>query len=1106
MAYIYLYKISLLKILTLSISLFILSLLSLSAQIIPFKNYSVRDGLPSNAILDIKQDQQGFMWIATENGLVKFDGYNFKTLTVEDGLPGNDLKKLFLSKDNIIWVGDYEGNVSYIKEGKILEISQNTVDNTGMIIDIFEDANLNVWVITMNGLFIIKDFHLLPFPNAINHLNADILCHYVDHEGKIWLATNEQGIFLLDKNSGEIRIDTIPKNKVRSIIQDRNRNYWFASQEEGVSFFNGIQFVNITSENGLSSNTILSLLEDEDGKIIVGSYDGGVNIIDPVNWEISVLESTQDFEFFQMAKRSDNTILVNTLENGIILINDNELSQLTKKNGLSDNSIKCIYQDNNENIWIGTQNGGISVYKNSVFERYITESEDEVISVNAILAKGNKTYVGTDNTLHIIESGKTQIHKSIGKLSKEVYIYSISSSTDNVVWLGTIGGHTKIMGDKRIKYMDTLFHNNWYDIWSNSLAISGDVIYAATEVGLIKFDGNNYSLLSVEDGLISNDLYSVEVDKEGNIWCGSSEGLSIYNGKEFINFTEHDGLANNFCNDICFDNYGVAWIASDIGITAVVLESNEKISTRKYAMDDGLASNLVYSILADNSGNIWIGHNQGVDKLNPKTKEVTNYGELEGFIPLENNLGAIDIDEEGNIWFGTVEGVVKYIPENDRIDSVPPKTYIGSIKLFNDTASISSLFDKTNSISELPVNMELPYQYRNIYFEYVGIHYKNVPKNKYKYRLLGYEDNWSEPTADIQTPPYRKLPNGKYTFQLLAANSDGIWTEEPVEFSFRILPPWWKTVWARILQGFLAAGLFYLVLFLRERKLRYDKKVLTLKVHERTEEIRTQKDHIEEQRDEISRQKQEITDSIQYAEHIQSALLPKDYTISDYLDEYFILFKPRDIVSGDFYWIDKVDGKVIVIAADCTGHGVPGAFMSMLGVSILNQVTASKGKVSSGFILDSLREKIISTLSHTRKDEEARDGMDIAMCIVDFSEMRLQYSGAYNPLILIREGETEVYKPDKMPVGATPGELRPFTTVDIEIRSGDCLYMFSDGYADQFGGPDGKKFKVAPFRKLLAEYSHRPMSEQKEVLNSTIEEWMKNEEQIDDILVIGLRI
>jgi serine phosphatase RsbU (regulator of sigma subunit) len=282
-------------------------------------------------------------------------------------------------------------------------------------------------------------------------------------------------------------------------------------------------------------------------------------------------------------------------------------------------------------------------------------------------------------------------------------------------------------------------------------------------------------------------------------------------------------------------------------------------------------------------------------------------------------------------------------------------------------------------------------------------------------------------------------------------------------------------------------------MWFRVRKLQHDKRVLTQKVKERTVEI-------EKQRDQIALQKKEITDSIIYAEKIQSAVLPTREFTDSLLNDYFILFKPRDIVSGDFYWLNKADNKVIVVAADCTGHGVPGAFMSMLGVTILNEIANNKAFSQAGKILDILREHLTKTLGQTDIDSDSKDGMDLALCLIDFENLKLQYSGAYNPLIHIRSRELTIYKGDKMPVGIHLGIMPPFTTHEILLQKGDCIYIHSDGYVDQFGGPEEKKFKSSQFHEVLTNISDLPMPIQKDRLNETIMEWMGINEQIDDIL------
>ncbi|HEC44377.1 MAG TPA: tetratricopeptide repeat protein [Bacteroides sp.] len=262
---------------------------------------------------------------------------------------------------------------------------------------------------------------------------------------------------------------------------------------------------------------------------------------------------------------------------------------------------------------------------------------------------------------------------------------------------------------------------------------------------------------------------------------------------------------------------------------------------------------------------------------------------------------------------------------------------------------------------------------------------------------------------------------------------------------------------------------------------------------------------IKQQRDQIFQQKQEITDSIQYASRIQNAILPPDSMLSK-LQEHFILYKPRDIVSGDYYWMTLKDNKTIVAVADCTGHGVPGAFMSMLGISFMNEIVNKSDETQANEIMNQLRGNVISSLGQTGEEGEAQDGMDMALCVIDTNAMKIQYSGAYNPLYIIRNNELLEFKPDKMPIGIYMEKSDPFSNHDIDVEIGDAIYMFSDGYVDQFGGARQKKFMTKNFKELLLRINKKPMKEQRDILDNTIQEWMGAVEQIDDILVLGLRI
>lgn len=290
------------------------------------------------------------------------------------------------------------------------------------------------------------------------------------------------------------------------------------------------------------------------------------------------------------------------------------------------------------------------------------------------------------------------------------------------------------------------------------------------------------------------------------------------------------------------------------------------------------------------------------------------------------------------------------------------------------------------------------------------------------------------------------------------------------------------------------------------------KKKANKKLAEKNTQIVKQKEEIEVQRDLANKQKMDITDSIEYAKRIQTALLPPLSLIRRSLPEHFILFKPRDIVSGDFYWMMNKDDKIIIAAADCTGHGVPGAFMSMLGTAFLNEIVNKivENKhiysLQANEILNQLRTYIIESLHQSGADNESKDGIDIALCVIDPGKQKLQFAGAHNPLYLIRNKELKVFKGDRMPVSIHQKADKSFVNHEIDIYEDDVIYIFSDGFVDQIGGPQKRKFMSRNFKELLLKIHEKPMDVQEQILERTFEEWKGDYIQLDDILVIGIKL
>ena len=272
------------------------------------------------------------------------------------------------------------------------------------------------------------------------------------------------------------------------------------------------------------------------------------------------------------------------------------------------------------------------------------------------------------------------------------------------------------------------------------------------------------------------------------------------------------------------------------------------------------------------------------------------------------------------------------------------------------------------------------------------------------------------------------------------------------------------------------------------------------------DKIAEQKHKIKKQHDLVRIQNKKIEDSILYAKRIQSAVLPPNKFIQHLLSEHFIFYRPRDIVSGDFYWIKQVDEKIYIAAADCTGHGVPGALMSMLGITFLNEIINKNPNVHANEILNELRTHIISSLRQTGSSGESRDGMDVALCIIDHKNKTLEFAGANNPLYMIRKGELTHIKGCKMPIGIHRRAKEAFANHYIKIEENDLFYIFSDGYVDQFGGEYGRKFLSANFKELLLEVVNKPLLEQRQIIEQTFDDWKGERKQLDDILVIGFKI
>jgi serine phosphatase RsbU (regulator of sigma subunit) len=586
-------------------------------------------------------------------------------------------------------------------------------------------------------------------------------------------------------------------------------------------------------------------------------------------------------------------------------------------------------------------------------------------------------------------------------------------------------------------------------------------------------------------------------DESGNFWFGTEGGVSKYDGKSFTHFTEKEGLSNNTVLSMLEDKSGNLWFGSRLGLSKLSLENKEKlIDNSKVQGSDNV------NTLKEAEGNVFF----------------KNYTYDDGFLGIGVNGGkTICEDKNGTIWVAANDRLTAFHPKGVIAYATAPHMQLTSIALFNENiawvnlehkkdstlilgngVSVSNFdFDGITKWHSLPKNLSLAYNNNYLTFNFIGITMAQPKKVKYQYKLDGLDENWSAITNRTEAP-YGNLPQGNYTFRVKAMNSEGYWSNE-FNYTFSIRPPWWKTWWFRTIMGlFVVVSILYYIKN-REKKLVAEKEKLEKTVEERTEELVQQKYLVEEKN-------RDITDSINYALRIQQAILPDKKEVYASLPHSFILFKPKDIVSGDFYFFHENDESVLIAAVDCTGHGVPGAFMSMVGSERLTDAVQKSN--STSVILSLLNKGVKTSLKQSNKDESTRDGMDIALCSVDTKNRIVKYAGANRPVWIIRNGQIEVeeIKATKVAIGGLTSDDQYFDTHEIILQQGDTFYICTDGYADQFSGKDGKKLMTKKLKELLVDIQNKSMQEQEQYLNNFVEDWKAGTEQVDDILVIGIRV
>lgn len=1065
--------------------LFLLAGVAGWSQTYNIKNYNTDQGLPQSQVLSIFQDHNGYMWFGTNSGGVgKFDGRTFTSLTKNKGLIDDNVYSITENDKNELFFGTSKG-LSVYNNFSFKNYDEKNGLKNAWVFKLLNDGS-KIWIGTQGGVYLYEDGKISPF----------------------------------EKDS------VLSNSSVWSVFMDRDKNLWFATQQNGVIYFNKKTntFKHFTSKNGLMNDQIFSVSQREDGTVLVGTLTGLNEINSSFNVsEANEISTNRNICYWSVLKDKKNEFYYGTYAEGLLNFNfkTNVRRFFNASNGLTNNIILSLLKDREGNLWIGTTNG-VYKYYNDKFVYYIKENGllDNYINKVGEDSYGNYWLAIPNNgvariTGTVITNYKPDFKRSNSLLDKNVN--AILPVENGKIYFGTESGlsvfesetFTTLTSDVfKKKYIQCLFRDSKNKIWIGT----AEGVYSLENGGLKEEKIIN----AFKQADMEFAVFCIIEDKNSNLFFGLENGMLKYDGKKIIHIDDK----NNFVRSrVCCgvkDSHNNIWFGTGEGLFLYDNSTFKKVTKR-----DAGSFGFINFLQLDKRDRLLIGTNNGVDILDlngyyQNRISIKHLGKEDGLLSRESNFNASVMDKNGKILIGTASGLNIYDPASDVLNTNEAKTHITGIQLFFGQEDISKYSNGLDSVSLLPENLVLPYSKNNLTFQFIGLSLIAPEKVMYKYMLEGLDHDWS-PAVNATQASYPALPPGTYTFMIKAMNNDGLWNSSPSKFSFEVLSPWYKTWWFYLIcSACLLAGILYYN-YSRTKKLVEDKQKLEKEVSERTKELREEKEKVEiinkeviEQKTEIEHKNEEITDSIKYAKNIQEALLPSLKATENAFENCFILYEPKDIVSGDFFWFFQNESTRYIAAADCTGHGVPGAFMSIVGNTLLNEVVLDNSCTKPGDMLLQLHKGVKVALNQNDSESQRRDGMDIALCSIPVNATTMEYSGANRPLWIYRKNknyELEIIKPTKSPIGGLElEESRVYETVTLDIFKGDVLYFFSDGFADQFGGPKGKKFMISNMQRLLFENIELPMATQKQHIKQAFDQWKGDTEQVDDVLVIGIRI
>ncbi len=1102
----------------------LLSILSLQAQpnrygVPMITNYPYNETGGSEQNWCITQDHRGVVYVGNyEKGVLEYDGVEWRSIPIPNNVP---VWSLVTGENGVVYVGA-EGDFGLLEPDHRGELRFRSLYDS---VRRQELPNMIVWKTYFS-------------------------------KGKVWFCAHT-GIFTYDPQSEEMKLIHTPRNAYHSYIVDQR--LYNLDWGEGLLVYEADHFTGVPGGDFFREMAVTGLDRYDSTQLLVSTMENGIFLLNTVNGEIDdTFLSSELMEEFRLnmvtyTKLLDHSLLVCTYSNGIYFLDrDGNVKEIiSETEGLIENTISQVYTDDRLNgtgpLWIAHWKGVSKVEANNPF-RIFTESSGFENLITDIAHFNGRLFISTMSGLYYQSSSPSSTEfQKLTDIPSEVHDLQLFQPAQgkSMLLASTFTDIFVIEGNMRVS---TLQENleNFTDNPADIEQIAGRFILSDPErpdvvfTGFTRVVGLKYSMGRWKEIFrseqLKDEIYHMAKDRYGYLWVSTPQKVTRIDME----------LSPDFTSTIFSSESGLP-VDEDNTVFLNPENKNLMVGTRNgfyrfnYFQERFVPDSLFNSILPpgsnvirtfhhDRDGDYWfsfenenMGWTEMVVRKNDNHLEVICEKPFQR-LPSAASADVIFSDPEKGVWFSKSDELYHFDKTFARKDTLPYQTLIRKVVINNDSVLYNGTNFKSNGhggymiqpIQDEDTKPNIRYSFNNIEFHWAAPYFEQEDRLEYSYFLEGFSKVWS----DWQTVTFREFTNlryGKYTLLLKAKNVYGEESEQ-ASFAFVINRPWYAT-FPSILMYFLLSGLLvFAIIRLYTQRLTRENLRLEGIIEERTTEIR--------------KQKEELTDSIEYASRIQRALLPSDRLMAERNIDHFILFRPRDIVSGDFYWMGVKGDNMLIVAADCTGHGVPGAFMSMLGMTFLDEIVIKSEISSTDEVMEALRDHVIHSLeqSGNSNHEIIMDGMDLAMISIDMKRNKIQYSGAYNPLYLVRElkrSEKErlnkgeeldlprgsvhddenvliQLKADQMPIGISEKKMR-FNAATMKDE-GYNIYMFTDGFLDQFGGPNGKKFMSKNFKKLILDIQSLPIKEQGSALEKALHGWMGEISQIDDILVMGLRM